>query len=1028
MNPSVWWFRVVRTAAFAAAITLLTGCSFLSGAASMRIEVDVYKGPLSNPIEVQKAQLSALLRASRSGLDHVDGLLIDSMCRIGCIRGDLQSSYGVKNLPNGEWEATSPRKGTIDREYEFRPAALVCANRGIPQRRILKATGSCASSSNCYVEKTNNPLNQSSPLKVKPEESDRFADKNYNNHLETDSRFPETEYLTFQTCPTYISIREQLKNVKQAACTTTYSLAGQENPVCKNVDNWTETIPKPFAFRQKFAEEMKKSSASIAISLDAIKAFKATLPPKSPLLPKVDEAIAALQNSLLGPAAVSREQEANDRLTETGEAIGAATKKLADVEKLFGQRIAEAGPSGKLLDSLGTAKVELATALKANDKATVLEEAAAALKRQTAAASSALAVSATRQEIDSLADDVNKIAAGAASLAASLQTFSKPLSEAATIIEDEAKSPLSSLLPPKPNAGKSAIDAASKRIKQDRGVLLEVEKDASGLETKLRKANDARKPPDDQYEQTLNKLVAEVPIPAGKPKPLLDDRKAEFDATIAPLQALTAHLESGKTEAGPSNQALILKLRKAADSALTAAVDMGAATSLAAADSIANRFIKAFTPLLSSLLVPPEQLAANEMQDLRKLRSSLLAKASPAFSQSTLKALDVAMREADTGLGNIVKLVADEFPPITAKELLVLIDQRATLKVSQADLKAIAGQLPKELPDPKKIQAESDIDSYAAVSELAGGFRVMATAISYSLAAVVPDDRRLRIDMARAANMAAEFANQFTARASALSLQTDRDGKEGIDRRALPTGQYLRDSQPTAFLDTYDWLNAAVESDGSGLKPDDRIRTVKRLFADDNWAQVNQVYASGAGDVSMAFIRDDIGNWNLKQFSSDATEITSAYTKLGIGLVDKIADVASGGSTKGLRKAAGLLDTAQAVQSGENASGDLRAGSLIAGLDLAGTRAELVKALADTKSTLALRLKKISDNQPADGGGSKPCAQEVEAEVATCKSEHSAAAIAEADTKIEGIVRQYELLIEALQRVASVSSTVAAPK
>ena len=99
--------RPVLLALATAAAVATAGCTnstYLTTASSMRIEVDVYKGPLSNSADVQKGQLSALLRATRSSVNHVDGLLIDSMCRIGCIRGDGQSERGyVGSKPPHVW-------------------------------------------------------------------------------------------------------------------------------------------------------------------------------------------------------------------------------------------------------------------------------------------------------------------------------------------------------------------------------------------------------------------------------------------------------------------------------------------------------------------------------------------------------------------------------------------------------------------------------------------------------------------------------------------------------------------------------------------------------------------------------------------------------------------------------------------------------------------------------------------------------------------------------------------------------------
>jgi len=300
---------------------------------------------------------------------------------------------------------------------------------------------------------------------------------------------------------------------------------------------------------------------------------------------------------------------------------------------------------------------------------------------------------------------------------------------------------------------------------------------------------------------------------------------------------------------------------------------------------------------------------------------------------------------------------------------------------------------------------------------------VLATTISYGLASTPPRDGRLRIDMLKVANLSAEFANQFTARASALSLQT---GEDGIDRRALPTGLYLRDSQPTAFLDAYKWHEAATELEGDE-KSRDRIQIAKRLFADDNWSRVNEVYASGSGDVSMAFIRDDIGNWNLKQFSSDASKLTAAYTKLGLDLVGKVAGLATGGGATALAKANGALAVAQNVQAGTAADSEQRSAALIANLDLSATRADLSRSLTAIRDTLRKDVARIRDNQRPDDPATPLCPTRQETDEAACRAKRESEAVADAKVKVDAVVQQYELLIDAFQRVAAVPPAAAGP-
>ena len=311
----------------------------------------------------------------------------------------------------------------------------------------------------------------------------------------------------------------------------------------------------------------------------------------------------------------------------------------------------------------------------------------------------------------------------------------------------------------------------------------------------------------------------------------------------------------------------------------------------------ARTLVDVLKPVVAAHLASPAKpraLSAQEVADARKAVAAILAHAkemtratgSPAPSSTTLGGV---MKE-------VAALATATRGKVSKAGFDALTKQRDGVLAALKGLDDTAGhldELPSERDNANAEMAALDIDSYAGIAELATGFRVLAATISYGLASTPPTDGRLRIDMVKVANLSAEFANQFTARANALHLQT---GVDGVDRRVLPTGQYLRDSQPTAFLDAYEWHNAATEYIDNSK---DRVQVAKRLFADDNWARVNEVYASGSGDVSMAFIRDDIGNWNLKQFSSDASELTAAYTKLGLDLVGKVAEVPDGADAEG---------------------------------------------------------------------------------------------------------------------------------
>ena len=155
---------------------------------------------------------------------------------------------------------------------------------------------------------------------------------------------------------------------------------------------------------------------------------------------------------------------------------------------------------------------------------------------------------------------------------------------------------------------------------------------------------------------------------------------------------------------------------------------------------------------------------------------------------------------------------------------------------------------------------------------------------------LAPCRREVRIAIATFANLASEYSNQLESLADGLQWQLGEEGK-GINAKQLPLSVYLRNAETTDFLNLYTWNRAAApaiweemllhpSTAFSSEETADRVRVIERLMADYNWEKVNTVYGSGQGDFAMALIKDEIGNWNLKSFDSDPTELIEAYTKL----------------------------------------------------------------------------------------------------------------------------------------------------
>ena len=188
-----------------------------------------------------------------------------------------------------------------------------------------------------------------------------------------------------------------------------------------------------------------------------------------------------------------------------------------------------------------------------------------------------------------------------------------------------------------------------------------------------------------------------------------------------------------------------------------------------------------------------------------------------------------------------------------------------------------------------------------------GDFAVRLKAKAFNWAethtALAPCCRKVRIAMARFAVLISELSNHLESRADALQWQLD--DKFGTDARELPLSLYLRDAEPTDFLNLYTWNRAAA----AALLPDmfwhpwnafssdetaDRVRVIERLFADHNWGKINTVYGSGQGDFSMALVKDEIGNWSLKSFEADPTKLVEAYTDLTLAALTKIRRTITG--------------------------------------------------------------------------------------------------------------------------------------
>ena len=186
-----------------------------------------------------------------------------------------------------------------------------------------------------------------------------------------------------------------------------------------------------------------------------------------------------------------------------------------------------------------------------------------------------------------------------------------------------------------------------------------------------------------------------------------------------------------------------------------------------------------------------------------------------------------------------------------------------------------------------------------------------------------PDIRKKIINLAVIAGV---YSEELQQRADTLLKQLN-----GFNQDNVPLAVKLRNTSYSKFVNLYTWHNA---SKGSGfdnfaeITPfwqdnytsdirTDRVRAMELLYDSQSWERINEVQASGRGEFSLALVKDNIGNWKLKQYSSDPSELLGAYFKVGETLLDTAAKLAA----KAANPASGA--TASAVEALTNVGGEI---------------------------------------------------------------------------------------------------------
>jgi hypothetical protein len=232
-----------------------------------------------------------------------------------------------------------------------------------------------------------------------------------------------------------------------------------------------------------------------------------------------------------------------------------------------------------------------------------------------------------------------------------------------------------------------------------------------------------------------------------------------------------------------------------------------------------------------------------------------------------------------------------------------LLDRTVELEKKAAELRAYDyGQADDEARKNELLSYTKD------VSALAIQFKAKAFFWAEYQIKIISADEKVRTKLTEFTTITSEFSNQLASRTTVLQKQFAGKDIKGYN---LAVSDHLREASPTAFLHLFDWYRATYSKSKarSGMSAADRVRLAQQLFSDHYWTKINEVHASGQGDVSMALIKDDIGNWNLKSFKNNPTELLNAYRKLSLAGIQAAVDVA-GKIAKGSVPGAGALELA----------------------------------------------------------------------------------------------------------------------
>ena len=286
--------------------------------------------------------------------------------------------------------------------------------------------------------------------------------------------------------------------------------------------------------------------------------------------------------------------------------------------------------------------------------------------------------------------------------------------------------------------------------------------------------------------------------------------------------------------------------------------------------------------------------------------------------------------------------------------------------------------------------------------------------------------RQVRGLIATFTALATEYSNQMGARANVLDKYLDLNDPaklvDGQKRTDLPLSDYLRDSSPTDYFNLHLWSKGAYGTTyddyltsptppNRSIKAKYRVRSVERLFEDQYWSKINTVYASGQGEFRMAVIKDDIGNWNLKSYDNDPSELLKTYRQVAEAGLKKAFQIAS---TGGANEAVDLAT--KTLNQGLGAKSDTVAGA--PAFNVKPLRERTIQKLEKIKADAKKKEEEINNNNPPPTDENEEAKKERLQKIANeQKPIHQ-------DTldQVKAVLDDYDTVLEALQEVTAAES------